>query len=215
VLYQDCKKLLVLIVIWSLISLACGQNRAEPKTSQSSEGNRTILRSVLMIIAPKDFRDEEFKVPYDYLKSLGHKVTIASMDTVNATGILGLVVKPDLKIDNIDSPIYDALVLVGGTGSIIYWDNLTVQRLVKYFARPPKILAAICLAPVTLARAGVLKDKFATIFKDLTTIDELQKGGAEYVEKDIVISDNIITASGPQASEKFAKAIAKVLASNQ
>ena len=214
-LYQNFKNLLVLIGVWSLVSLACGQNRTEPKPSQPSEGNRTIPRSVLMIIAPKDFQDEEFKDPYDYLKSLGHKVTIASMDTVKATGILGLVVKPDLKIDNIDSLVYDALVLVGGTGSIIYWDNLTVQQLVKYFARPPKILAAICLAPITLARAGVLKDKFATIFKDRTTIDELQKGGAKYVEKDIIISDNIITASGPRASEKFAKTIARVLASNQ
>lgn len=125
------------------------------------------------------------------------------------------MVKPDLKINDIDSLAYDGLILVGGSGSIIYWDNPTVRQLVKYFARPPKILAAICLAPVTLARAGILKDRFAAIYKDRTTIDELRKGGAKYVEKDIVISDNIITASGPQASEKFAKAIAKVLASNQ
>jgi deglycase len=215
VLYQDCKKLLVLLVVGSLISLTFGQNRAVPKILQLSETNRFFHHSVLMIIAPKDYRDEEFKVPYDYLKSLEYKVTTASLDTIDATGMLGLVVKPDLKINDIDSLAYDALVLVGGTGSIIYWDNPVVQQLVKYFSRPPRILAAICLAPVTLARAGVLKNKIATIFKDRTTIDELQKGGAKYVEKDIVISDNIITASGPQASEKFAKTIAKVLASNQ
>lgn len=88
-LYRDCKKLLVLIAGWSIISFALGQARTEPKIAQPSDKNLIKTRSVLMIIAPKDFRDEEFKVPYDLLESLGYKVAIASLDTVKATGILG------------------------------------------------------------------------------------------------------------------------------
>jgi protease I len=164
-----------------------------------------------MIIAPRDFRDEEFKTPYEYLTSLGHKVVVASTDTTVATGLLDMKVKPDLKIDSVDTLAFDALILVGGSGSVIYWDNQTVHQLVKHFARPPKLLAAICLATVTLARAGVLKGKEATAFKDRNTIDELKKGGATYIDKDVVISSNIITASGPKAADKFAKAIATAL----
>jgi putative intracellular protease/amidase len=46
------------------------------------------------------------------------------------------------------------------------------------------------------------------VYEDKSTIADLTKGGAQYEKTDVVISGNIITASGPQAAEKFAKAIA-------
>lgn len=205
--------LLVLIVVFCLINLACGQKKSEP--AQSKPEKPITSRSVVMIIAPNEFRDEEFKVPYDYLKDLGHNVIVASTDTTKATGMLNLTVKPDLLIENIDTLAFDALILVGGTGSAIYWDNQIVHQLLKYYARPSRVLASICIAPVSLARAGVLKGKQATVYKDRSTLDEFKKGGAKYVEKEVVISGNIITASGPQASEKFAQAIAQALEKNQ
>ena len=207
--------LLVLIVVFCLANLACGQKKSEPEPTQTNEEKQITSRSVVMIIAPKEFRDEEFKVPYDYLKNLGHTIMVASTDTTKATGMLDLIVKPDLLIENIDTLAFDALILVGGTGSAIYWDNQIVHQLLKYYAHPPHILAAICIAPVSLARAGVLKDKQATVYKDRSTLDEFKKGGVKYVEKEVVISDNIITASGPQASQKFAQAIAQTLEKNQ
>ncbi len=212
-LNRDFKCLLVLIFF--LINLACGQKKSEPQSTQSTEEKQIIPRSVVMVIAPKDFRDEEFKTPYDYLKELGHNILVASTDTAKATGMLDLTVKPDLLIENIDTLAFDALILVGGTGSAIYWDNQIVHQLLKYYARPPRVLASICIAPVSLARAGVLKDKEATVYKDRSTLDEFKKGGAKYVEKEVVISGNIITASGPQASEKFSQAIAQALEKNQ
>lgn len=207
--------LLVLIVVFCLINLACGQKKSEPEPTQPKQEKPITPRSVVMIIAPKEFRDEEFKVPYDYLKNLGHNIQVASTDTTKATGMLNLTVKPDLLIENIDTLAFDALILVGGTGSAIYWDNPKVHQLLKYYARPSRVLASICIAPVSLARAGVLKDKEATVYKDRSTLDEFKKGGVKYVEKEVVISENIITASGPQASEKFAQAIAQALEKNQ
>lgn len=207
--------LLVLIVVFCLINLACGQKESEPESAQPKQEKQIISRSVVMIIAPKEFRDEEFKVPYDYLKNLGHTIMVASTDTTKATGMLDLTVKPDLLIENIDTLAFDAFILVGGTGSAIYWDNQIIHKLLKYYARPPRVLASICIAPVSLARAGVLKNKQATVYKDRSTLDEFKKGGVKYVEKEVVISGNIITASGPQASEKFAQAIAQALEKNQ
>jgi len=212
---SEFKKFLALLVAWVLISPACGQKKPEPPTTKPTEEKPITHRSVLMVIAPRDFRDEEFKIPFEYLKNLGHKVTVASTDTIKAIGMLDLEVKPDLKLEAVDTLAYDAMILVGGTGSVIYWDNKTVHQLAKYFARPPKLLAAICLAPVTLARAGVLKDKEATVYKDRETLAELKKGGAQYREKDVVVCGNIITASGPQAAEKFAQAIGQALQSKE
>ena len=214
-LNRDFNCLLVLIVIFSLINLACGQKKSETESAQPKEEKLITPRSVVMVIAPRDFRDEEFKVPFDYLKSLGYKVLVASTDTTMATGMLDMTVKPDLEIENIDTLAFDGLILVGGPGSVIYWDNPKVHQLLKYYARPSRLLASICLAPVTLARAGVLKNKEATVYKDRSTLAEFKKGSVKYIEKDVVISGNIITASGPQASEKFAIAIAQALEKNQ
>jgi len=209
--HRNFKKFLVEIAVLALVSFACGQK----KTETPGEEKSITPRSVLMVIAPQEFRDEEFKSPFEYLKNLSHNVRVASTDTTTATGMLGMKVKPDLRIKDVDTLAYDALILVGGTGSVVYWDDQTVHQLVKYFARPPKLLAAICIAPVTLARAGVLKGKEATVYKNRTTLDELKKGGATYIEKDVVVSENIITASGPKASDKFAQAIAKALENHQ
>ncbi len=214
-LLKDFNKFWLIVIFLALIGISCGQKKQEPQTAKPIEEKLITPRSILMVIAPRDFRDEEFKLPFEYLRSLGHKITVAATDTTKAIGMLGLEVKPDLRIEGVDTLLYDAMILVGGTGSVIYWDNQTVHQLVRHFARPPKVLAAICLAPVTLARAGVLKDKEATVYKDRATIEEFKKGGAKYLEKNVVISGNIITASGPHAAESFAKAINQVLTSGQ
>lgn len=212
---NEFKKVLVPLVLIGLITLACGQKKPEPKTVKPTEEKPVTPRSALMVIAPRDFRDEEFKIPFEYLKGLGHKVTVASLDTTKAIGMLNLEVKPDLKLEDVDTLVYDAMILVGGTGSVIYWDNKLVHQLAKHFARPPKLLAAICLAPVTLARAGVLKDKEVTVYKDRATLEEMKKGGARYREKNVVICGNVITAAGPQAAQGFAQAISQALQGSQ
>jgi len=168
-----------------------------------------MIKRFVMLIAPRAFRDEEFRVPYELLTKIGHKIYVASRDTVIAVGISGLALKPQFSIKDIDTLKYDGLILIGGTGAAIYWDDLTAHRLVQYFTRTPnKIIAAICIAPVTLARAGVLAGIKATVFEDKATITDLKNKGALYEKADVVVSGNIITASGPAASIEFAKAIA-------
>jgi protease I len=172
----------------------------------------TKIKRLVMVVAPRAFRDEEFRVPYLLLTQVGHQVSVASRDTALAYGMLGTVLKPQMTIKDIDTLSFDGIILVGGTGAAIYWDDITIHQLVKYYARTPhKIVAAICLAPVTLARAGIIAGIKATVFEDKTTVNELKSNGAQYEKTDVVVSGNIVTASGPQASEKFARAIVRLV----
>ncbi|MEO0084418.1 MAG: DJ-1/PfpI family protein [candidate division WOR-3 bacterium] len=165
-----------------------------------------------MIVAPRAFRDEEFRVPYELLNKIGYKIYVASRDTIIAVGIKGLALKPHLAIRDIDTTKYDGIIFVGGTGAAIYWDDKNVHQLVQYFAQANnKIVAAICIAPVILARAGVLKDIKATVFEDRKMINELKQNGALYQKSDVVVCKNIITASGPTAATAFTKAIVSKL----
>ncbi len=168
------------------------------------------IKNFVMVLAPRAFRDEEFRIPYELLTKIGHKVTVASRDTILATGLLGMAVKPQIVVKDIDSLKYDGLILVGGTGAAIYWDDPVVHALVSHFARTPnKLVAAICLAPITLARTGILTARQATVFKDRATLAEFRAKNVLYQETGVVVSGNVITAASPQNSEMFARAIAQ------
>ncbi len=182
---------------------------ADCKAEKKTEVKKEIKRHIVMVIANKNFRDEEFEIPYDIFKEKGFSVKIASNDTTPAQGMLGAKVKPDILIKDINSTDYDAIVLVGGSGSTILWEDTALQRIVRKFYKEGKIIGAICLSPVVLAKAGILKGKRATCFP--TAKEELKKGGAEYIEAMLSTDGNIITASGPQAARIYAETIVSFL----
>ncbi len=161
-------------------------------------------RRVVIVIAPRDFRDEELMIPLEYLRKRKVEVQVASQQTADAVGMLGLHVVPDLELASIDPGEFDGIILVGGSGAVTLWPDTMLHRVVRSFADERKPIGAICLAPAILARAGVLKGVKATVF--LSARDELLKGAAVLSKRDVETSGNIITASGPKASAAFVKA---------
>ncbi|MFP4458240.1 MAG: DJ-1/PfpI family protein [Candidatus Zixiibacteriota bacterium] len=160
-------------------------------------------KKVVIVISEKNYRDEELDIPKKVLESNGAKVTIASTTLDEATGMKGGKAKPDILIENINPGSFDGIIFVGGVGAQSLWDNKNAQSLAKEFNQAEKPLGAICLAPVILARAGLLENTAATAYKSAS--DELKKCDAMYVDKTVVVYKNIITANGPGASEEFAK----------
>jgi protease I len=84
---------------------------------------------------------------------------------------------------------------------------------VKFFHQSGKVVAAICLAPAVLARAGILKGKKATYYESPASFREMKIGGAVLTNAPVVKDGRIITANGPTASQAFADAIVKALTS--
>jgi len=167
-------------------------------------------KKVVMIIASRNFRDEEFQEPYNLLKESGAEVTVASSSLETAHGMLGATAKPDILIGDINVADYDAVIFVGGSGSSEYFDDPTAHKIAQEAASSGKVLCAICIAPSTLANAGVLKGKKATAFA--SEAGNLRAKGANYTGAGVEIDGNIITADGPGSAAQFAKAIADALA---
>jgi len=167
-------------------------------------------KKVLMIIAHENFRDEELLTPKEIFEKKGFKVQVVSTDTTHAKGMLGAIIKPDGIVYNEDFSNYDAVVMVGGMGSPVYWDDTKLHtKLLEYYTDEKNVLAAICLAPGTLARAGLLKGKKATVWK--SAADEIKKGGGTYTGNPVERDGRIITGNGPDAAKAFAEEIVKVL----
>ena len=169
-------------------------------------------KKALMIIAPRDFRDEEYQEPKAILESEGVKVVVASTVAETARGMFGMQVTPDTTIDEVNPAEFDAVVVVGGSGSQTYlWNNSKVHQIVQALHQKEGLVAAICISPVVLAKAGLLKGKNATVFRTATTINELQKGGAVVLQAPVVVDGKIITGRGPEAAKEFGRKIAENL----
>lgn len=164
---------------------------------------RKFSKNVLMVVAPKDFEDVELYAPKTLLELNGANVTVASTSPA-ALGLNGSAYSTDIMIANAKAKDYDAIVIVGGTGVIgTLWEDLDLRNLVKEANKQKKIIAAICAAPPVLARAGILKDKKATMFPWSDGIKELTNNGVKYVDKEVVVSGNIVTGRNPEASVAF------------
>ncbi len=166
-------------------------------------------KKVLMVIASSQFRDEEYQKPRAILEREGASVTVASSSLKEAVGMLGLKVKPDILLESAKMDSFDAVVFVGGMGSTEYWENPTAHALAKTAYDSGKLTSAICLAPMTLANAGLLKGKRATIWRDAA--GDFKTKGVVYTAKAVEKDGKLITGSGPEAAEAFGKALVEAL----
>ncbi|MEK7657578.1 MAG: DJ-1/PfpI family protein [Patescibacteria group bacterium] len=174
------------------------------------------MAKVLFVIAKKDFRDVEYFAPKEILEKAGHKIKTASNGKVgeSAFGADGREVKIDIDIIDVDVENFDAVVFVGGPGALENLDNEKSYRLAREVSAKKKLLAAICIAPAILAKAGVLENRKATVWhsvSDKSAVEILRNNKAEFVDESVVKDNNIITANGPKAAEKFGEMIKKSL----
>ncbi len=171
-------------------------------------------KKILFILSSKDFRDEEYLIPRDFLESNGFEIVVASDKTGIAIGVYGNDVEIDLLGEDVDVSDFMAIVFVGGAGAIKFLDNAVFYRIINEAKERGILLAAICIAPLILANAGVLNGLKATVWSskdDKRAVKEIKDKGIFYKEEGVVLDDNIITASGPNQAKLFAKAILEKL----
>ena len=207
--------MLALLLVCGCTQQTAGRQGGEPGagSAPAAEENAGAARiegkTVLMIVAHQNFRDEELFKPRSILEDAGARVTVASSSLDPAKGMLGGTAQPDMLVRDVDAGDYDAVVLIGGAGAKEYWEDESAHAVARRAAEEGKVLAAICIAPVTLANAGLLKGKKVTVWK--SEASRVKAKGALYTGSDVETDGRIITADGPEAAEKFGRALVKAL----
>lgn len=171
---------------------------------------------ILMIIAPKNFRDEELKVPKSIFENNDYRVEITSLTKEKAKGMFGLEATPDITVEGALRSVekYKGVIVVGGSGSPQLAERQEVLELLKRAEDRRLLIGAICLGPLALAQAGVLEDKSATIWcseKNKEPAKKIEKEGAKYKEEPVVVDEDLVTANGPQSAKLFAEKVLKRL----
>ncbi len=170
-------------------------------------------KKVLVVIPHTQFRDEEFFEPKKTLEDEGAKVVVASTTARMCRGIKGGTAQAEIAIADAKADDYQAVVLCGGTSvPEFFWKDKKLQELVSAMAGSGKIVAAICLSTVVLAKAKLLAGREATVYFLPQAIEELKEAGAKYVKETLLIHNNIILAEGPPDSQRFGQAIRTALA---
>jgi protease I len=210
---------ITILAIMCVLFVGCKEKSEIPKKAEKEEvgmpkqetvGEKALSgKKIVMVIAPQNFRDEELLQPKNILTEKGAEVKVACASLETAKGMLGAEVKPDMLVGEIKPEDWDAVILIGGTGASQYWDDSSIHAMLNEAVKQNKIVGAICIAPVTLANAGILSGKKATVFSSET--QKLADKGAVCTGKDVERDGKIITASGPPAAKEFGNAIAQAL----
>jgi protease I len=174
-------------------------------------------KKIAIIIAPKDYQDMEFGVPYNYFLDNHYFVEVYSTKKGIAVGAFGSQFDVEHDLSELDVKKYDAIAFVGGAGTKIVRDDERSIKILQDAVKNDKIIGAICWSPTILAKAGILRAKNATVwygndpeFKMLTS-EYLEEQGANYTDEDVTVDGNIITANGPKVALRYSQAIVKKL----
>jgi protease I len=170
-------------------------------------------KKVLIVIPHTQFRDEEFFEPKKILEDEGATVSVASTKVGICRGMKGGVTQAEIAIADAKAEDYACVVLCGGSSvPEFFWKDKKLQDLVAAMSAAGKIVAAICLSTVVLAKAKLLAGREATVYFLPEALEELKTGGAKYVKETLLIHGNIILAEGPPDSQRFGQAIRTALA---
>ncbi|WP_313638975.1 type 1 glutamine amidotransferase family protein [Paenibacillus sp.] len=137
-----------------------------------------------------------------------YTVRTVSLTSDNVQSMGGFTVVPDYTIDSLPAQ-FEMLILIGGTG---WKDNSAITPVIEKCINDKTPISAICDATTFLAEHGYL-DNIPHTGNSLDYLKEYApnyKGHTNFIEKQAVSSDYIITANGT-ASLEFAREVMKKL----
>ncbi|ALM50565.1 glutamine amidotransferase [Flavobacterium psychrophilum] len=160
------------------------------------------------ILATDGFEESELKSPKEYLEQQGWTADIVSLKsgTIKAWAEKdwGKAYEVDYTLDEVSSGDYHALVLPGG---VINPDLLrrhdNAIAFVKSFFDEKKPVAAICHGPQILINAEVVDGRELTSF--MSVKKDLQNAGANWVDKEVVVDNGLVTSRTPDDLPAFNK----------
>ncbi len=183
--------------------------------ANAGEHVNQVSKKVAMIVAFEGFQHLEYGTPRQALEKAGFQVDVVSSKNGTALGTGEVKAEATLTLEDLLPNIgqYAAIVFVGGPGSPEFHKNPVAHKIAQQTVAQKKVLAAICLAPFTLAQAGVLRGVKATAWTDDEEFSPaaFKAFGPLYSTDAVVVDGLILTANGPAAAPQFGARLVELL----
>jgi len=158
------------------------------------------------IMSATDFEQVEMTEPRKALNDAGAETVLISTHSGEIQGMRHDVKQDKFKVEmtlaDAAPDSFDALLLPGGA---LNADSLRVvpeaQSFVRHFQERHKPMAAICHAPWLLASAGLVRGRKLTSYH--TIRDDMRNAGAEWIDREVVVDDNLVTSRQPSDIPAF------------
>jgi protease I len=164
-------------------------------------------KKVLLVVPAKDLQMQEYETTRRVLESRGLRVEVAAPELGGAVSDNGRTVRVTARLGDVKYYDYDAIVFIGGAGARTLAELEAATKLAK--DAEYKVLGAIGLGGLILARAGVVKGKRLT--GDPGTADSIRQKEGQYTGQPLEVADKTVTARGARYAEAFGQALLRVL----
>lgn len=156
------------------------------------------------------FEDSELIYPYYRLQEAGFDAVSVGPDKGQKyTGKNGLSMISDISVSQADAAEASAVIIPGGYAPDRLRRNRPMVELVRKAHKKCRVIAAICHGPWMLAEAGIISGRKVTGFFSIST--DLKNAGAEYIDREVVVDENIITSRGPKDLPVFCRNIIELI----
>lgn len=130
----------------------------------------------------------------------------------------GFNVIPEALLRDLELDDFDALAIPGGFGDAGFYEEALSEpflNVIRAFDQRQAPIAAVCVSAISLAAAGVLTGRRATVYHQLggTRKAELESYGAVFVDQPLVIDGHLMTSTGPGTGIELALKLLEVLSS--
>lgn len=164
---------------------------------------------MVYVILGKGFEELEALAPVDILRRCGVDVCTAGIGGKTVEGSHGIPVVADCTVEEIDQEKLDMIVLPGGLGGVqSMLDCPVALDAIQQAWNDGKYVAAICAAPMVLARLGISNGRSITSYPGI----EDQLGQCDYhTDRAVVVDGKLITSRGPGTAMAFGLELARTI----
>ena len=169
------------------------------------------MKKRVVVPLAEGFEEMEAVIIVDVLRRAGVDVALAGLDGAGPVlGSRGITVAAEVDWAEATEAPFDAIVLPGGLGgTLALRDDDRVVAAVRGNHEAGRLTAAVCAAPLVLARAGIASGRALTGHPSV--LGELAQAGAVVQEGRVVRDGTLLTSQGPGTSMEFALAVAAEL----
>ena len=168
-----------------------------------------MAKKVLMIIANNWFQDYEFWIPFDIFNENWLDITVWAWTKWECIWVFGSKTIADKELSKIKWWDYDMVVFIWWWGAFTqYFHDKEYLRI----AKEAKKIWAICIAPMILSESWIFNGQTVTSWNQNDVQKKfIQDNGGFWVDKEVVVSWNIVTANGPDAAREFAEKCLEII----
>ena len=152
------------------------------------------MRPTIAFIIADGFEDIEFFATYDILKRANFNCYLYSVDNIHVVkSKCGIMINVNNPLFNLDVNEIGGIVIPGGPGIKKIQKYTNIHNILNIAISENKLIAAICSAPIILEEGNLLSKYSYTCNPEV--VDSIKTG--KYINENVVIDKNLITAQAP------------------